>query len=803
MKILLPKYFLFKRFSVVLLLLLFGFKSNASHLVGGDLSLLYKGSNKYQLTIRVFRDCENGIPKFNDPVTVGMFDRADNKFVSSFELKLLTDDTLQFQGKKCIRVPTGCTEVGFYSIEITLDPQQFNSTVGYYFSWERCCRNTIINNIFVGTKPGETGETWYMEIPPLNIKNSTPVFMRNPLTLLCINNPFSFNYDVVDADGDSLVYSLVTPLKGTTDSRNPNDPGQTSSKYPMLNSGPYRDAVWQTGYSLGGNMMDANPKLIMDGKTGQLTVTPRKQGVYVIEIKVEEYRKGKKLGEVRRDLQFTVSSCLSNSSPQYSSSAADNKTYYINATDTLCFPIEVTDRETGDSNYLEFSGTVFAGGKIKPPYATLTKAAGLGGFKTNFCWQTTCDHANGDTQYLYLIARDNGCPIAKISLSTIRIIVNPMPKILPPQVLCLDRVDANTLRINFDQYAFNKYTDYFLFYRINPDSSRIILDTLRQGFNQKFIIDATAFNHATNYYTYYFVGVNKCGLRGDPSYKVFSNPNIPKNPRIRDIYRATVLKNKDVLLEWTPAQEEDFKSYIIYRRVDNGKDSFKFYTEIYNRNDTFLKDSTVSVQSTSYCYRTVVSSKCGYFSGISYQGCNIVLKGQAIPFANNLQWGNYSYWNNGVKDFDIMRKDPENSFYNAGNVASSTLDFTDNNLNLQYGAYWYKIVAHEKLGKKQKSESNEVYLIQKPELLVPTVFTPDGDGLNDKWNPLPVFVEDYNMRVYNRWGELVFESNDKNYQWDGTFHNNTRPDNVCIWLVTYTGWDKSTHYKNGFVTTLR
>ncbi len=52
---------------------------------------------------------------------------------------------------------------------------------------------------------------------------------------------------------------------------------------------------------------------------------------------------------------------------------------------------------------------------------------------------------------------------------------------------------------------------------------------------------------------------------------------------------------------------------------------------------------------------------------------------------------------------------------------------------------------------------------------LPNVFTPDGNGINDKFIPLPYkFVEKIDLKIYNRWGTLVFETTDPDINWEGT-----------------------------------
>lgn len=54
-----------------------------------------------------------------------------------------------------------------------------------------------------------------------------------------------------------------------------------------------------------------------------------------------------------------------------------------------------------------------------------------------------------------------------------------------------------------------------------------------------------------------------------------------------------------------------------------------------------------------------------------------------------------------------------------------------------------------------------------PLLFIPNAFTPDGDGLNDEFKPLSTYVDDYQLLIYTRWGDLVFESTDPAQGWDG------------------------------------
>lgn len=71
-------------------------------------------------------------------------------------------------------------------------------------------------------------------------------------------------------------------------------------------------------------------------------------------------------------------------------------------------------------------------------------------------------------------------------------------------------------------------------------------------------------------------------------------------------------------------------------------------------------------------------------------------------------------------------------------------------------------------------------------LAVPTAFTPNGDGRNDVFRVIcHCPVERFMMHVYNRWGELVFESHDITDGWDGTYKSTAQPLSVFVYYIEY------------------
>jgi gliding motility-associated-like protein len=82
----------------------------------------------------------------------------------------------------------------------------------------------------------------------------------------------------------------------------------------------------------------------------------------------------------------------------------------------------------------------------------------------------------------------------------------------------------------------------------------------------------------------------------------------------------------------------------------------------------------------------------------------------------------------------------------------------------------------------------EIKVLDYNTFYAPNAFTPNGDGLNDEFmvKGTGLSSEGFKMIIYNRWGELVFESNDINIGWNGFIKNNQKvsPNGIYTWIVS-------------------
>ena len=121
---------------------------------------------------------------------------------------------------------------------------------------------------------------------------------------------------------------------------------------------------------------------------------------------------------------------------------------------------------------------------------------------------------------------------------------------------------------------------------------------------------------------------------------------------------------------------------------------------------------------------------------------------------------------------------------------------------LRTGTYNVCLIATTQFG-CQDTVCHTVSAIVNPLYDVPTAFSPNGDGINDKWEVKGFGILKYDMKVFNRWGQLMFHSNDQKIGWDGRFNGVLQPMDAYAFVVTIEFTDGTRATKTGNVTLLR
>jgi gliding motility-associated-like protein len=777
----------------------------AKHIVGGAFSLKHLSGNNYSLTLKVLRDCNGGGADFDNPATVGVFEKQTNRLIQTYQLDLSSEEVLNFSGSNCHNgIPNTCTSIGMYNTTIVLAPSTFNSNLGYYFSYQRCCRNNIITNI---ESPEAAGIAIYMEIPPpRNIINSTPYFNANPNTFLCVGSFTKYNLNYKDDDGDQLVYSFVNPLNGNLDQSNP----ASSTATP----GPYPEVTWFGAHNTNQQIL-GTPSLSINAATGEISVNPIQAGIYVVSIKVEELRQGIKIGEVRLDLQFNVSDCPQ---PVPQIALKDVNGNFIGNTITLktpeagCFDIEGSDPT--DSVFMVVKNiSSDTNISIKPTFSRI-----VNGFKnvTNrVCWEAACSLPDRASQKLMVELVDNGCPFPTRSVYTINLNTVPLPTVKQTDMLCMTLIDDKATQFYWGDSTGNpSYFYKYNLYRAVNSGPFELLDSLFDK-NVRTYTDPNTPQYAVNNYRYFMRSANQCQKEGPTSDTLGTFEQLKYIPDQQKLITATVFDKRNILITWPKTYEKDFARYLIYK-TESTAHNYRLIRTFTNITDTVFIDSDVDVNNYSYCYHVVMKDTCDNYGPQGLEACTMLLKGHSFPYLNKLNWTAYDYWESGTANYEIVRLGNESPFEKSMLIDSEVNALTDDDLDVKSGIFTYSVVANQQSDLNYftgglrticgyaQSQSNTIELLQKPKVYIPNAFTPNGDGVNESWEIRDLFVKDYNLVVYNKWGQLIYQANTKNDKWTGTaVSGDAAPTDVYIYRLVYTGYDNSREVLQGNVSILR
>ena len=411
---------------ILFLAVLIPFSGFASHIVGGEFELLHRTGNTYRLNLIIYFDLLNGAPGAKDlNATVSIFRKSDNGLMDQFTLLLASEDRVSYTQPSCSQGEIVTNKL-VYTRDIELPSSQYNHPLGYYVSWQRCCRNYDISNIYSelpGPGARSAGQTFYLEFPPVVVDgapfiNSSPRLFPPLNDYACPRRPYYADFAGKDDDGDSLAYTLVTPLNT-----------KTFEALPPAGPAPYPNVTWRPGYSLE-EVTGGAPDLSIT-PDGLLTVTPKNQGLYVFAVKCDEFRNGRKIGETRRDFQMLVlDRCpravapvitgkkLTDSNFTYREKMA--VTFPVGTPDEArCITVKVSDEDSKSADDLfkenikiRVVGLNFKDSKLNEVLPAVTTAVLSNGSTKEFkvCFPE-CPYFIGGSYELGLIAQDDACSL--------------------------------------------------------------------------------------------------------------------------------------------------------------------------------------------------------------------------------------------------------------------------------------------------------------------------------------------------------------------------------------------------------
>lgn len=281
---------------IFLILLVWGFRTNATHLAGSQFTYVHDTLDIYEFEYALIRDC-GGIP-FDPTViitihrrlpggTYAYYDDISVNVDSVGDVEFLSDTCVAFMDQEV------CAQAAFYPFSYSLPPGY-----DYMLVRQRCCRNEPLVNV---VDPLNSGATYFVEILDSSQGNSSAQFAEWPVFQGCVGGLYSRSMAATDADGDSLSYHLVDPLD---ENQSPGNPTATGIAPPP----PYPIVDWEAGYNAILPINSSTPVGI-NPVTGLLTFTPSLQGFFLMNVEVREWRNGQVVNSVRREFEVMIGVC--------------------------------------------------------------------------------------------------------------------------------------------------------------------------------------------------------------------------------------------------------------------------------------------------------------------------------------------------------------------------------------------------------------------------------------------------------------------------------------------------------------
>ena len=282
------------------------------------------------------------------------------------------------------------------------------------------------------------------------------------------------------------------------------------------------------------------------------------------------------------------------------------------------------------------------------------------------------------------------------------------------------------------------------------------------------------------------------------------------------VYIKTVTTiGKDIELDWTTDNNSEVGYFELYGGINAA--SLELIATISGTTigggEYSFVDSTVDASRAVRYYMVKAYNTCGQYGGESNVPHNIVLRLSKDGRIKNLSWNPYEKWSGGVLGYNILRTVEDGSpvINDIANLNGLTHEYTDLDSFSDYKrpGICYQVKAYENgdsdiYGFSATSYSNVVCYVDPPIVFIPNAFAP-YEVFNTSFKPVVTFADTLQSRmdVYNRWGELIFSTDQIKKGWDGTMKNGQMaPGDVYVYYITIIGLDLTVHRYQGNVSLL-
>ena len=471
------------------------------------------------------------------------------------------------------------------------------------------------------------------------IANNSPILTNPPIDVACVGAPFEHNPGAVDPDGDSLTYELV-PCRGFNSSTLEYvDPDQV--------------------------VPGSNNKISINRFTGDLLWdSPQRTGIYNVAILITEWRNGRKVGSVIRDMQINVFTCT-------------NRPPKITQVDDTCIAANVNltvlvHAEDPDSNDVQ----IFASGY---PFTTATNKATFNPVLHNnyadgeLKWLPSCDEVRLQPYQIILRAKDNGIkPLTDYSSFYI--------KVVAPEVENLTSLPVTEgIRLSWNSSVCRNADCYKIYRRQNRAGfvhgyceTGVPSHTGYTLIAQISATDTTYTDTLVPYATQYCYLVTACFNNGAEGY-AGTETCVEMSLELPQIIKVSVQSTNRIAgidsVQWCHPRNEDitaeFKGpfqYLLYRSAGFKKAETLIYsgplvTQLRFADTTYIDAGPgLDTDDSLYTYRVELINKGNVLVGSSANASSVFLQIDPGDRLNTLSWDYKTPWVNDT--FIVQRLNP-------------------------------------------------------------------------------------------------------------------------------------------------
>jgi gliding motility-associated-like protein len=368
-----------------------------------------------------------------------------------------------------------------------------------------------------------------------------------------------------------------------------------------------------------------------------------------------------------------------------------------------------------------------------------------------------------------------------------------------------DRCEASCL-VTWSHYVGWDVVSYEVYAALN--GAPPVLITTVQGFASSFLHE-TLVPFAEYCYVVKAIGAEP--WMRSLSNQVCKETDYPALPQSNYLSLVTVAAPNHIVVEDQVDQSASVRRYRL-ERSNNGEPWEQVASQPGGVAPSIIfNDLDVLTDLRSYTYRVVVEDSCGVEAVTSNDGTSILLLVEAgNDGVNRLRWNGYEDWAGNVSGYAVYRSVGDGPFIQIHFGGPTDWEAEDNVNSFTYsnGRFCYYVEALETgnpTGANAISTSNIACAIQPEGVWVPNAFNPSSaESANVAFKPIVAFVDvkGYEFNIYNRWGQLIWNTTDVYKAWDGRVNDNYVPQGVYAYYVAVLNGAGKKFEERGTVTFL-